>query len=259
MLQREGGPKIFYVSYQKPASSVVGVSIMLYVTSCKCSLKGFSSVPNSLILSLLRFASLACRFATFDSNLRTQQFIYRLSACPELSLGLFSTADTSTSVSSAPTYSSARAPDSTSPNRKGVLIAQVIATKCTSDFVTDASMDMPETSQSGPAFADTRGHHENGRTVAVHSLAVLPAYQGRGLGKTVMKSYMQRMETSGIADRMSLLAHDGLIPFYEGLGFENRGTSEVTFGGGGWTNMVKFDFSTCSAPTSDSTCLTARL
>lgn len=202
----------------------------------------FGSIPNSLILYLPHFVSLACRFATFNSNSHTQQFIYRLSACPELSLGLFSTADTSIPVSSAPTYPSARAPDSVSPNRKGVLIAQVIATKCTSHFVTDESMDLPEASQSGPAFADTRGHHENGRTVAVHSLAVLPAYQGRGLGKTVMKSYIQRMETSGIADRMSLLAHDGLITFYEGLGFENRGTSEVKFGGGGWTNMVNFDF-----------------
>ena len=99
-------------------------------------------------------------------------------------------------------------------------------------------MDLPKTPQSGPAFANTPGHHENGRTIAVHSLAVLPAYQGRGLGKTVMKSYVQRMETSGIADRISLLAHEGLIKFYQSLGFDDKGPSDVTFGGGGWTNMV---------------------
>ena len=99
-------------------------------------------------------------------------------------------------------------------------------------------MELPKSLQSGTAFADTPGHHENGRTIAVHSLAVLSAYQARGLGKIVMKSYIQRMESSGIADRISLLAHEGLVRFYEGLGFENKGPSEVKFGGGRWTNMV---------------------
>ena len=72
----------------------------------------------------------------------------------------------------------------------------------------------------------------------VHSVAIAPQFQGRGLGKTIMKAYMQRMETSGIADRIALLAHDGLINLYGSLGFENRGKSEATFGEGGWNNMV---------------------
>lgn len=220
------------------------LSRKMYALSRNFRPKTVSSLPGTLIVDWSQFPFRACPFPAFNSNSNshTHQFVYRLSACPELSLGLFSTADTSTPVSSASTYPSARAPDSASPTRKGVLIAHVIATKCPSHFVTDECMDLPEDSQSGPALADTGGHHENGRTIAVHSLAVLPAYQGRGLGKTVMKSYIQRMETSGIADRMSLLAHDGLIKFYEGLGFENRGASEVKWGGGGWTNMVTFTF-----------------
>ena len=99
-------------------------------------------------------------------------------------------------------------------------------------------MGMPRSPQSGPTMADTPGHHENGRTIAVHSLGVLPEFQRKGLGKTVMKSYIQRMESSGISDRIALLAHDNLINFYESLGFDNRGKSDVGFGGGGWTNMV---------------------
>ena len=57
-----------------------------------------------------------------------------------------------------------------------------------------------------------------------------------------MKSYQQRMETSGIADRLALLAHDHLVPMYEGLGFEGRGKSDVRFAGGGWNNLVSCDF-----------------
>ena len=54
-----------------------------------------------------------------------------------------------------------------------------------------------------------------------------------------MKSYEQRMETSGIADRIALLAHDHLLKMYEGVGFEVRGKSDVKFGGGGWNNLVR--------------------
>lgn len=54
----------------------------------------------------------------------------------------------------------------------------------------------------------------------------------------LMKSYEQRMETSGIADRIALLAHDHLLGMYEGMGYENRGESDVKFGGGWWNNLV---------------------
>ena len=72
----------------------------------------------------------------------------------------------------------------------------------------------------------------------VHSLASLPEFKGRGLGQIVMKSYMQRIESSGIADRIALLAHDPLVRYYEALGFRDLGLSEVKFGGGGWHDMV---------------------
>ena len=49
---------------------------------------------------------------------------------------------------------------------------------------------------------------------------------------------MQRMETSGIGDRLALLAHNHLVSFYENVGFRNAGKSEAKFGGGGWNDMV---------------------
>lgn len=55
-----------------------------------------------------------------------------------------------------------------------------------------------------------------------------------------MKSYEQRMETSGIADRIALLAHEGLVGMYERMGLVDKGKSEVKFGGGGWNSLVGF-------------------
>ena len=58
-----------------------------------------------------------------------------------------------------------------------------------------------------------------------------------------MKSYQQRMETSGIADRIALLAHDHLVQMYEGMGYDMKGKSDVRFAGGGWNNLVRrFDY-----------------
>lgn len=102
-------------------------------------------------------------------------------------------------------------------------------------------MEIPSDWQSRPTSGedDAKGHKENGRTLALHSLAVLPAFQNQGLGKIIIKSYMQRMSTSGVADRIALLAHDELVKYYERFGCVNNGKSEVTFGGGGWNILVR--------------------
>ncbi|KAF2725825.1 acyl-CoA N-acyltransferase [Polychaeton citri CBS 116435] len=152
-----------------------------------------------------------------------EKFHYRLTNCGELSLGIFTssspdTAQPSTLESSKPIYSGA-------PNRKAVLLGHIIATKTTNSTVTDDDMKLG-------------GHKEQGRTVCIHSLATLPAYQKRGLGKTLMKAYLQRMEGQGVADRAALIAHGELVPFYESFGFKSMGESKVQFGGGGWWDMV---------------------
>lgn len=85
---------------------------------------------------------------------------------------------------------------------------------------------------------ETVGHDEYGSTIAIHSLAVLPEHQGKQVGSTLMKSYIHRIKEAMIAERLSIIAHDHLIPFYESLGFENHGPSKCQFGGGGWTDLV---------------------
>lgn len=111
--------------------------------------------------------------------------------------------------------------------------------------MTDASMALPPDWQSKPKNSSANGHaseplghQEQGGTIAIHSLAVLPEHQGKKVGTTLMKSYIQRIKDAMIADRLALLTHEPLVPFYESLGFENKGPSQCTFGGGGWIDMV---------------------
>lgn len=86
---------------------------------------------------------------------------------------------------------------------------------------------------------ETIGHDEYSRNIALHSLAVLPEHQGKQVGSTLLKSYIQRIREAGIADRIVIIAHDNLVPFYEGFGFENRGPSDCKHGGGGWYDLVR--------------------
>jgi GNAT superfamily N-acetyltransferase len=124
------------------------------------------------------------------------------------------------------------------------LIAHVIATRSSAPTVTEASMSYPSDWRTNPRSlpgADEKeaiGHEDQGGTICVHSLAVRQQHQGKKVGSTLMKSYIYRIKEAAIADRIALLAHDHLISFYEGLGFENRGPSACAFGGGGWTDMV---------------------
>lgn len=72
----------------------------------------------------------------------------------------------------------------------------------------------------------------------IHSLAVVPKLQKLGLGTILMNSFISKIESSGVADRIVLLAHEQMIPYYKRLKFEDKGLSKATFGGGGWHDMV---------------------
>lgn len=101
--------------------------------------------------------------------------------------------------------------------------------------VTDKDMGIPSDDPSDSSL----GHKQHGRTVAIHSLAVLPDFQHKGLGSTLMKAYLDRLAKQDVADKAALIAHQEMIPYYEKFGFKNRGKSAAQFGGGGWFDMVK--------------------
>jgi len=89
-----------------------------------------------------------------------------------------------------------------------VLIGHVVAAKTNDELATDKSMDYPRDWDAEKPGKTDVGHQEAGRTIVLHSVAILPQFQGRGLGRTLMQAYMQQMNGAGIADRLALLAHD---------------------------------------------------
>jgi N-acetylglutamate synthase-like GNAT family acetyltransferase len=127
--------------------------------------------------------------------------------------------------------------DSAEPSRREILLAHIVSTKTTNTLISDNDMALPPDWKNATVRSGV-GHIEEGRTVALHSLAVLPSCQRRGLGATLLKAYIQRIESAEIADRIALLSHDTYVPFYERHGFVNKGESNATYGGGGWYNMV---------------------
>lgn len=106
-------------------------------------------------------------------------------------------------------------------------------------------MEMPQNWQPSAANevvvvdGEVIGNDQNGRSVAVHSLAIVPEYQGKGIGRALMDAYIQYIKSAAVsADRIVIIAHDHLIQFYESIGFRTQGPSSCHFGGGGWCDMV---------------------
>lgn len=165
---------------------------------------------------------------------------YRLLACPELCLGLFCTVvpskakdfDVDTLATAKPVETGRE------DGAVSVLLAHVIATRCNGDLVTDTAMDYPKDFRECRANKTSLGHQEAGRTVALHSLAVHPKLQGCGLGKLLMKAYLQQTKNAALADRVSLICQDYLVNYYVKHGFKHLGPSAAGFGGGGWHDMV---------------------
>lgn len=85
------------------------------------------------------------------------------------------------------------------------------------------------------------GNDPNGRKIGVHSLAIRSEYQGKGIGRALMKEYIHFLRGSNeSADSVVLITYDRLVRFYESVGFRNLGTSSCTFGGLVWNALVSF-------------------
>lgn len=98
---------------------------------------------------------------------------------------------------------------------KSVLIAHIIATASNSKVVTDKTMALPEKWKTVKGKGDV-GHLEGGRVICMHSLAVAPKMQGCGLGKLVIKSFLQQMKAIG-SERVALICQDVGFPAFLGL------------------------------------------
>ena len=84
----------------------------------------------------------------------------------------------------------------------GSLLAMTHGTRTSSTYASDKSMSI--------------GSHEaDGATVALHTLCVHPGWRAKGLGTTILKEFIKRAEAVNGVERIALIAHDELVPFYE--------------------------------------------
>lgn len=173
------------------------------------------------------------------------QFIYRLTKCPELCFGIFVSATPNSEVTKIETWATAKNVENGS-ERRLVLIAHAFGTKTVNNTVGDEDMDIPDDIHHSTVPQVTnpdpdsprKGHKEDGRTICLHSLAVLPQYQHKGVGRTLLSSYIQTMRGQQVADRIAIITYQDLVDFYEKFGFKDLGESKTKFGGGNWIDMV---------------------
>ncbi|KAK4126326.1 acyl-CoA N-acyltransferase [Parathielavia appendiculata] len=201
--------------------------------------------PNIRPLSISDLPScIALERAAFpkpEHQASPEKFEYRLTVAPELSLGVFLTVvpeqAKQLSIETLPTakpVETGRADGAVS-----VLLAHILSTRCRGDVVTDADMAYPKDWHTrGGRAAEDAGHQEDGRTVGLHSLAVLPRLHRCGIGQMIVRAFLDQMKNSGLVDRVALLCQDHLVSYYERSGFKHLGESKAQFGGGGWHDMV---------------------
>lgn len=155
-----------------------------------------------------------------------------MSRCPELSFGIW-------------TQPTKVQQEKSGKPLKRKLVAMIVATRTPAPCVTDASMDYPKDWRTNKSTVPAKGqdevlgHQDVGGTIALHSLVTSPEHRNKGLANVLLKSYIQRIKDSKIAERIALLAHDDLERFYGRFGFDSMGPSSCTHGGGGWNNMVR--------------------
>ncbi|KAI0132330.1 hypothetical protein BJ170DRAFT_242931 [Xylariales sp. AK1849] len=169
-----------------------------------------------------------------------EKFEYRLTSCPELCMGIFCTVTPGSAKGWEIETCKPAKPAETGRNdgSVSVLFAHIIGTSTTRELVTDDAMDYPRDFRTTKPNKSGLGHQKDGRTVALHSLAVHPKLQGCGLGRLIMKSYMQQINNSGTADRISLISQGYLVSYYERFGYKHKGQSNAQFGGGGWHDLT---------------------
>ncbi|KAI0828085.1 acyl-CoA N-acyltransferase [Hypoxylon sp. FL0890] len=204
----------------------------------------FAFHPNVRPLSISDLEScVALENAAFENpehRCTREKFEYRLSTCPELSMGIFCTIVPETAQGfEIDTFAPAQ-PAETGRNdgSRSVLIAHIVATKSHEKLVTDEAMDYPRDFRTNKHKYSGLGHQDGGQTICIHSLAVHPKLQGCHLGKLLMKAYLQQLKNADMAKHCSLICQDYLIPFYEIFGFDCVGKSLASFGGGGWYDMT---------------------
>jgi len=164
---------------------------------------------------------------------------YRLAKTSGLSIGLFTTVSPGEARENYITFAPARPVDIAAlSDRRCVLVAHILATLTENSTVKDEDMAIPPDWKTAGTKSKV-GHNVLGRTIALHSLSVLPELQGARIGSTILRAYIQMMKDAHNFDRIAILTWERLVPWYESFGFEIAGKSAVKYGGEEWVDMVR--------------------
>ncbi|UQC89415.1 acetyltransferase [Colletotrichum lupini] len=172
---------------------------------------------------------------------RIGRFMYRLATCSDISTGLFCSVVPAEAEAFPLSTMTVASPVETgrANGAKLVLLGHAVATLGDGPVVSDDDMAYPDNWRDQKSAKSTDvGHKIMGRTLCLHSFAIDPKLQGLGLGKLLMKSYLQQINNSGVADRIALICKDWLVSYYQRFGFKRVGPSKASFAGGGWNDMV---------------------
>ena len=177
---------------------------------------------------------------------------YRLLACPELCSGIFIRTftpkysqfdndlekDVDTTVNQNFNNKPIRnvdldyLPDDKSSTTSERLIGHILSTKIHGDFISEASMKVPENDNDL-----INGHQESSITIGLHSLVIDPEFRGKHLGILLLHDYVQKLSNQRVARYLTLLCKKKLIPFYSKLGFADLGQGDCRYAGIEWNNM----------------------
>jgi len=111
------------------------------------------------------------------------------------------------------------------PEEGNKLIAYICSTLCDSKILTHDSMT---------------NHLPSGTSVCIHSVCVDSKYQRQGVGLGLLEEYIRRFEHNNESrnyERVLLIAHEELIPFYNKAGFDLVGKSDVVHGTRPWFQL----------------------
>ena len=86
------------------------------------------------------------------------------------------------------------------------------------------------------AFKELVGHDPDAPHVVIMSVAVDPAFQGRGLSRALMEEFVARMKAMGKAT-IYLMCRDYNVPLYEKFGYRYLNPSASNLGGRAWHEM----------------------
>ncbi|CEP63065.1 polyamine acetyltransferase LALA0_S07e01618g [Lachancea lanzarotensis] len=144
---------------------------------------------------------------------------FRLKVCPELCSGLFIR-------------------DVDGLEVKGEkLIGHILGTKVPSS--SDSSHGSKITLESmGQA------HDESSTTVGIHSVVIAPEHQKKNLATLLLTDYIQKLSNQEVGQRIAIITHEPLVPFYERIGFLLQGENvqvkaDAAFAKSKWCDMVR--------------------